>query len=107
MSMIEIVSVHKQFGTHEVLRGVNLAVERGESMTVIGGSGSGKSVLIKHIIGLLFPDRGQVIVDGQILNKLDAIRLINTDFSGSGERGRSRVIRVRYEPKEILSRIGN
>ena len=43
----------------------------------------------------------------EILNKLDAIRLINTDFSGSGERGRSRVIRVRYEPKEILSRIGN
>ncbi len=43
----------------------------------------------------------------EILNKLDAVRLINTDFSGSGERGRSRVIRVRYEPKEILSRIGN
>ena len=45
---------------HEVLRGVNLTVEKGESMTVIGGSGSGKSVLIKHIIGLLFPDRGRI-----------------------------------------------
>lgn len=71
MSMIEIVNVHKSFGNFAVLRGVNLAVERGESMTVIGGSGSGKSVLIKHIIGLLFPDRGQVIVDGQVVNKLD------------------------------------
>lgn len=69
--MIEIVDVHKSFGAFHVLQGVNLQVEKGESMTVIGGSGSGKSVLIKHIIGLLFPDRGRVIVDGQNLNKLD------------------------------------
>jgi phospholipid/cholesterol/gamma-HCH transport system ATP-binding protein len=54
-----------------VLRGVNLTVEKGESMTVIGGSGSGKSVLIKHIIGLLFPDKGEVKVAGQVLNNLD------------------------------------
>jgi phospholipid/cholesterol/gamma-HCH transport system ATP-binding protein len=46
-------------------------VEKGESMTVIGGSGSGKSVLIKHIIGLLFPDKGQVKVGGEVLNNLD------------------------------------
>jgi phospholipid/cholesterol/gamma-HCH transport system ATP-binding protein len=71
MAMIEIVDVHKSFGSHEVLRGVNLTVEKGESMTVIGGSGSGKSVLIKHIIGLLFPDKGRVIVDGQAMNDLD------------------------------------
>ena len=71
MSMIEIINVHKHFGSQHVLRGVNLAIEQGESMTVIGGSGSGKSVLIKHIIGLLFPDRGQVVVDGQLVNKLD------------------------------------
>jgi phospholipid/cholesterol/gamma-HCH transport system ATP-binding protein len=63
--------VHKGFGDHQVLNGVNLTVEKGESMTVIGGSGSGKSVLLKHIIGLLFPDRGQVVVDGQELNDLD------------------------------------
>jgi len=69
--MIEIINIHKHFGSQHVLRGVNLAVEQGESMTVIGGSGSGKSVLIKHIIGLLFPDRGQVVVDGQLVNKLD------------------------------------
>jgi phospholipid/cholesterol/gamma-HCH transport system ATP-binding protein len=69
--MIEIIDVHKSFGELHVLRGVNLTVEKGESMTVIGGSGSGKSVLIKHIIGLLFPDRGRVIIDGKVLNSLD------------------------------------
>jgi phospholipid/cholesterol/gamma-HCH transport system ATP-binding protein len=69
--MIEITDLHKSFGSLQVLRGVNLTVEKGESMTVIGGSGSGKSVLIKHIIGLLFPDRGQVKVAGQVLNDLD------------------------------------
>jgi len=68
--MIEIKDLHKSFGGLTVLRGVNLTVEKGESMTVIGGSGSGKSVLIKHIIGLLFPDKGKVIVDGQVLNEL-------------------------------------
>jgi len=69
--MIEINNLHKSFGAFPVLRGVNLTVEKGESMTVIGGSGSGKSVLIKHIIGLLFPDKGQVKVAGQVLNDLD------------------------------------
>ena len=69
--MIEVINVHKSFGDLEVLRGVNLFVEKGESMTVIGGSGSGKSVLIKHVIGLLHPDKGRVIIDGQELNNLD------------------------------------
>jgi phospholipid/cholesterol/gamma-HCH transport system ATP-binding protein len=69
--MIEITDLHKSFGAFPVLRGVNLTVEKGESMTVIGGSGSGKSVLIKHIIGLLFPDKGQVKVGGEVLNNLD------------------------------------
>ncbi len=73
--MIDVIDLHKNFGSHAVLRGVNLRVEQGESMTVIGGSGSGKSVLIKHIIGLLFPDKGRVIVDGQELNALDAAGL--------------------------------
>jgi len=73
--MIEIIDVHKSFGSLQVLRGVNLTVEKGESMTVIGGSGSGKSVLIKHVIGLLFPDRGRVIIDGQDMNRLDEFGL--------------------------------
>lgn len=75
MAMIEIVDLHKSFGGLSVLRGVNFTVEKGESMTVIGGSGSGKSVLIKHIIGLLFPDKGRVIVDGQVMNELDEFGL--------------------------------
>ncbi len=69
--MIELINLHKSFGSLYVLRGVNLTVEKGESMTVIGGSGSGKSVLLKHIIGLLFPDKGRVIIDGQVVNTLD------------------------------------
>jgi phospholipid/cholesterol/gamma-HCH transport system ATP-binding protein len=77
MAMIEITNLCKSFGSLQVLRGVNLSVEKGESMTVIGGSGSGKSVLIKHIIGLLFPDKGQVKVDGQVLNELDEEGLNN------------------------------
>ena len=75
MAMIEIIDVHKSFGSLDVLRGVNLTIEKGESMTVIGGSGSGKSVLIKHVIGLLHPDKGRVIVDGQVMNDLDEFGL--------------------------------
>lgn len=62
--MIEIRDLRKSFGIKPVLQGVNLTVQRGESMVVIGGSGSGKSVLIKHIIGILKPDSGTVLIDG-------------------------------------------
>ncbi|MEW6067456.1 MAG: ABC transporter ATP-binding protein [Nitrospirota bacterium] len=62
--MIEIIDLHKSFGKNHVLRGVNLKIEKGESTVVIGGSGSGKSVLIKHIIGILKPDEGRVLIDG-------------------------------------------
>lgn len=56
--------VRKAFGAHKVLEGVDLDISRGESLVIIGSSGSGKSVLIKHIIGLLAPDAGKVLVDG-------------------------------------------
>ncbi|MCZ6700354.1 MAG: ABC transporter ATP-binding protein [bacterium] len=62
---ITIADLHKSFGANHVLRGVDLTVEPGESMVIIGGSGSGKSVLIKHIIGLLKPDRGSILVNGE------------------------------------------
>ena len=62
---IEVVDLHKSFDNNHVLRGVNLAVRKGESMVVIGGSGVGKSVLIKCIIGLMRPDSGSIRVDGQ------------------------------------------
>lgn len=63
--IIALRDVYKSFGTKEVLRGMNLDVEPGESVVIVGGSGTGKSVTLKHIIGLLQPDRGQVIVRGQ------------------------------------------
>jgi len=61
--MIRIIDLHKSFGPKKVLRGVNLTVKRGETMVVIGQSGSGKSVLIKHLIGLLKPDSGEIYVE--------------------------------------------
>lgn len=62
--MIRIIDLHKAFGQKKVLQGVNLDLKRGETLAVIGQSGSGKSVLIKHIIGILRPDKGQIFVDG-------------------------------------------
>lgn len=62
--MIRIVDLHKAFGRKKVLQGVNLDLKQGETLAVIGQSGSGKSVLIKHIMGILRPDKGQIFVDG-------------------------------------------
>ncbi len=63
--MIAVSGLRKAFGTKPVLQGVDLAVPRGESMVVIGGSGTGKSVLLKCILGILRPDAGSVVVDGK------------------------------------------
>jgi phospholipid/cholesterol/gamma-HCH transport system ATP-binding protein len=68
--MIEMRDIHKVFDNKHVLRGVNMRVEKGESLVVIGGSGSGKSVLLKHIIGLLKPDSGTVLVKSAELSRL-------------------------------------
>lgn len=69
--MIRLTDVHKSFGTNAVLRGVNLHVPRGESMVVIGGSGTGKSILIKSVLGLVTPDTGRIEVDGQEVTRAD------------------------------------
>jgi len=63
--MITFENIYKSFGENHVLRGVNLTVERGESMVIIGGSGTGKSVLIKTVLGLVEPDSGRILVDGE------------------------------------------
>jgi len=68
--MIEIVNLHKRFGTNFVLRGVNLTIKEGESLAIIGKSGCGKSVLLKHIVGLLLPDDGYIKFDGNIISEL-------------------------------------
>jgi phospholipid/cholesterol/gamma-HCH transport system ATP-binding protein len=62
--MIEYRNLHKSFGSLQVLNGVDLIVDEGETLALLGPSGSGKSVLLKHAIGLLQPDEGDVIVDG-------------------------------------------
>jgi len=68
---IRVVSLHKFFGKKEVLRGVDLEVRQGESMVVIGGSGSGKTVLIKCVIGLIRTDQGEIHVDGVEITSLN------------------------------------
>ena len=77
---ISLRGVTKAFGDKPVLRGIDLDVAAGESMVVIGGSGSGKSVLLKCILGLMHPDRGSIKVDGEEVVELN-------------ERGRARVMR--------------
>ena len=69
--LIRIEGLRKSFGDLKVLRGADLSVSKGESMVVIGGSGTGKSVLIKHIIGLLRPDEGKVVVKGAVISESD------------------------------------
>jgi len=69
--MIKLSNVHKSFGPNAVLRGVNLSVDRGTSLVVIGGSGTGKSILIKSILGLVTPDVGTITVDGQDITRTD------------------------------------
>jgi phospholipid/cholesterol/gamma-HCH transport system ATP-binding protein len=67
---IEVHNVHKSFGDNHVLRGTNLNIRHGESMVVIGGSGTGKSVLIKCIIGILKPEQGKIFVAGKEIGSL-------------------------------------
>lgn len=62
---IELCGLHKTLGGRAVLDGVSLRIERGETMCIIGGSGTGKSVMLKHIVGLMRPDRGHVLIDGE------------------------------------------
>lgn len=68
---IDLVDIHKAFDEKEILKGFSLTIEDGRTTAVIGGSGAGKSVLLKHIVGLLRPDRGDVWVDGENVSRLD------------------------------------
>ena len=70
---LEYNDIHKSFGANDVLQGVDLTVKKGETLVILGGSGTGKSVLLKLTIGLLTPDTGSIIVDGE-------------DVTGSSER---------------------
>ncbi len=74
--MIEVRDLKKGFGGHAVLDGVNFRIETGESVAIIGRSGSGKSVLLKHLIGLLQPDSGAVLIDGENIVAMDERQLL-------------------------------
>jgi phospholipid/cholesterol/gamma-HCH transport system ATP-binding protein len=80
---IELRGVHKAFGGNRVLCGVDLQVPRGRTTTILGGSGTGKSVILKHVIGLLRPDRGCILVHGREVTELseDAFIEVRKDVS--------------------------
>lgn len=69
--MIKLIDLHKSFGKQKVLDGLDLDIEEGKTTVIIGRSGGGKSVLLKHIIGLLRPERGQVLIDGTDITKMN------------------------------------
>ncbi|MGD8781182.1 MAG: ABC transporter ATP-binding protein [Ignavibacteria bacterium] len=73
--MINIIDVHKTFGSNKVLKGVNLEIKEGKTLAIIGKSGCGKSVLLKHIVRLLLPDKGKVIVEGKDISELNTKEL--------------------------------
>ena len=78
--MIEVRDLKKSFGAQKVLEGISFKIEKGESVVIIGGSGCGKSVLLKHIIGLMTPDSGDVLIAGESivnLNERELIRVRN------------------------------
>jgi phospholipid/cholesterol/gamma-HCH transport system ATP-binding protein len=74
--IVEFRNVHKRFGHQPVLSGVTLCIERGQSLVIIGASGSGKSVMLKHIVGLLRPDAGEIWFDGQRIDALPERQLM-------------------------------
>jgi phospholipid/cholesterol/gamma-HCH transport system ATP-binding protein len=74
--MIEVRDLKKMFGTQPILDGVSFSIDSGESLVIIGRSGGGKSVLLKHIIGLLQPDSGTVRIDGEEITRMDERNLI-------------------------------
>ena len=75
MAFIELHNLYKSFAGREVLRDMSVHVERGETLVIVGGSGTGKSVTIKHIIGLLKPDRGQVLIDGHDITTMPEVEI--------------------------------
>lgn len=75
-TMIEVRQLRKSFGSHRILDGVEFSIEKGESIVIIGRSGGGKSVLLKHLIALLKPDAGQVLIQGQDIVPLNERQLL-------------------------------
>ncbi len=68
---IEIIDLHKSFGSLKIYNGLNLTIEQGDLVIIMGRSGEGKSVLLKHLVGLLKPDKGQILIDGKDITRLN------------------------------------
>src|SRR5277367_1343328 len=81
--MIQMQNVFKSFGSNRVLRGCTFDVRDGETLTVIGGSGTGKSVTLKLMLGLLKPDQGRIVVDGQEISHMheEELSKVQKNFS--------------------------
>lgn len=80
--IIQLIDIKKTFGSQQVLRGMNLSITEGKTTVIVGGSGQGKSVIIKHILGLVKPDSGKVLVYGKDINNISKkeLREIRTNF---------------------------
>ena len=74
--MIEVRNLQKSFGANKILDGVSLRIENGESVAIIGRSGGGKSVLLKHLVGLLQPDSGEILIDGENIGPMNERQLL-------------------------------
>lgn len=72
---IELLEISKRFGEHQVFKDLSLEVREGENLIIIGGSGCGKTVLLKHIIGLIKPDSGKILIDGEEVSDRDELGL--------------------------------
>ena len=120
--MIDVRGVHKSFDGQHVLRGVSFEVRKGEVFAVIGGSGQGKSVLLKHLLGLLRPDAGQVLVDGADISSLSGTALYRLRdrfgylFQGGALFDSMTIFenvafplreKTKLRPKEIRARVGD
>ena len=68
--MIRLIDVRKRFGSQEILKGINLSIYEGKTTVIVGESGKGKSLILKHILGLVRPDKGKVLVEGKDINKI-------------------------------------
>lgn len=126
--MIKISNIHKSFGQKRVLEGVSFEIPIGSTFCIIGKSGCGKSVLIKHIVGLLEPDQGFVEVDGQKINELskkdlfalrrkigfvfqgaalfDSLTVYENVVLGLYEHGERSELNLESEAKRVLSSVG-
>jgi phospholipid/cholesterol/gamma-HCH transport system ATP-binding protein len=126
--MIEIKNLYKSFGSKMVLGGINLEIEDGTTTCIIGKSGCGKSVLLKHIVGLLEPDSGNVSINGQVVSKMtkkelfEIRRTIGYVFQGAAlfdsytvfeniiiglfEHGQRNMLALEMEAQRVLSAVG-